>query len=305
MATFTIKTVPLSTIGKDGYQRQLSDTAVDAIVNHFDLAQWNLPKVVEQKNGDHRVVAGQHRVEAARKMSAQGKWPFTEPDGQLLCQVISGLSSQTEEADLFLSDANNTRRLTAFDKHIARLVAKHPDAEGVQLALDNVKVKLVHKQKSQNGHTSRPSACSTTPTRWAARRWWMRRWSLPPRRGLPPTSIGSGATSSVVWRSSSASGRLLAPTTRRGSSACCIVRSISRRPSSVGPVGCLPRRTCRMTPTFRSRLSFGHPRRSLGLTAPTAIHVVVGATQLVHWEPSNPVEGVHRDNHTYRLRPGA
>lgn len=154
MATFTIQPVALADISKDGYQRPLKESQRDAIVNGFDPAQWNLPKVVAKNGGGFRVVAGQHRIEAARALARTPKrWPFTSPLGVIDCQVIGGFTSIEEEAHLFLNDDKNTRRLSTFDKHTAGLVANVQRAVDVQRALDAHGITLVHKQRRENGKT--------------------------------------------------------------------------------------------------------------------------------------------------------
>jgi hypothetical protein len=154
MANFDIAPVAIADISKDGYQRDRNDIHVTSIVDGFDPAQWNLPKVVAKPGGGYRVVAGQHRIAAAAILaSSPTTWPFSTPVGTILCQVISGFSSVEEEARLFLADDRGTKRLTTYDRHRAGLVAKEPRSLDVQRALDKHGLPLVHKQRHQNGKT--------------------------------------------------------------------------------------------------------------------------------------------------------
>jgi hypothetical protein len=151
MATFKIETVPLSKIDAAVYQRDLKPEHVKDIVSKFDPPQWDLPKVVLRTDGTYHVVAGKNRVEAARELSALGRWPFDEPDGDLLCQVIYGITSIEEEANLFLEDATNTLNLTPFNKHHAGLTAKKPRALDIEEACNNVGIPVVQRQRNLTG----------------------------------------------------------------------------------------------------------------------------------------------------------
>lgn len=158
MHTFKVQTIALAQIvDPDGYQRDIDDPTVLKIVTGFDPAQWDLPKVAEVGERQYRVIAGQHRVEAARDfmeaVRTGGDWPFSTPAGYLEVQVILGMSSVEEEADLFLKDASNKKPIAPYYKHRAALVAGYPMAVDVQAALDRYGVRLVRRQKTLNGET--------------------------------------------------------------------------------------------------------------------------------------------------------
>src|ERR1035437_4738632 len=150
MSTFQIKPISLAAITADGYQRDIDPLIVARIVARFDAAQWDLPKV-SVVDGAYRVIAGQHRVEAARQFLADNQWPFETPAGYIDVQVISGLSGVEEEADLFLSDAGNKKAIAPFFKHRAGLVACHQDSLDIERSLQRYGVNLVHRQKRASG----------------------------------------------------------------------------------------------------------------------------------------------------------
>lgn len=153
MNTFAIREVALDSITKDGYQRDLYDSKVAEIVAAFDPAQWDLPKLTEKSPGEFRVIAGQHRVAAARALAESGAWPFDTPLGSIQAQVVLGITDTADEARLFLADAKNKKPLSPFDKHRASLVAEDRRALDVQDALDRLGIVLVRKQGAKNGQT--------------------------------------------------------------------------------------------------------------------------------------------------------
>jgi len=152
-SSFTIRTIPLSAISVDKYQRDRLDATVEKIVANFDLAQWDLPKVTETSDDEFRVIAGQHRVEAARLLEVRKLWPFSTPVGHIEAQVVSGIEGTKGEAILFMRDAKNKKPLAPFDTHRASLIAEDPKAIEVQNALDRLGIKLVKKQGVKNGET--------------------------------------------------------------------------------------------------------------------------------------------------------
>jgi hypothetical protein len=134
--SFSIEPVALSLITKDGYQRDRVDSHVDRIVSQFDPAQWDLPKVALKEDGTYRVIAGQHRVEAARRLQNDQSWPFSTEPGIIDAQVITGIPDTRGEAALFMADAKNKKNLSAFDKHRASIIAGDERAIEVQAAVD-------------------------------------------------------------------------------------------------------------------------------------------------------------------------
>ena len=150
--SFTIREIPLDSITTDGYQRERIDSHVERIAGGFDPAQWDLPKVTERPDG-YRVIAGQHRVEAARVLAERGSWPFLTPVGVIQAQVVEGISDTKGEAVLFMADAKNKKSLSPYDKHRAALVAEERQAIEVQEALDTVGVPLVRRQRSKSGQS--------------------------------------------------------------------------------------------------------------------------------------------------------
>lgn len=153
MTAFTIQTVPLSAISTDGYQRDRIDSHVERIVDTFDPSQWDLPKLTDKGDGTFRVIAGQHRVEAARRLVDMGAWPFGTTPGEIEAQVISGIDDTRGEALLFMADARNKKALSPFDKHRASLVAEDRQALEVQAALDKLGLQLVRRQRTKSGQT--------------------------------------------------------------------------------------------------------------------------------------------------------
>lgn len=153
MNSFDIQIVSMGSLSRDGYQRDLDEAKVADITSNFDAAQWDLPKVVETGAKAYRVVAGQHRVEAARRFLAKNEWPFSTPKGHLQVQVVRGIESIAEEADLFLKDAANSRTISPFFKHRAALVAGYPHALDIQAAFDRYGIQLVRRQRTLNGKT--------------------------------------------------------------------------------------------------------------------------------------------------------
>ena len=157
MSTFKIRPIPLAAITTNGYQRDIDPLVVARIVARFDAAQWDLPKVAEVEGG-YRVIAGQHRVEAARHFLADDQWPFETPQGYIDVQVIAGLGSVAEEADLFLSDAGNKKAIAPFFKHRAGLEACHQDSLDIEASLQRYAVNLVPRQRRMTGTTFVPIA---------------------------------------------------------------------------------------------------------------------------------------------------
>lgn len=152
MATdFVIQTIPLATVTKDGYQRDRIDSWVEHIAANFDLAEWDLPKVVYTGDGAYRVIAGQHRIEAARLLQEQNSWPFSTPVGEIEVQVVLGIENSVGEAVLFMKDARNKKALSPYDKHRASLHAREPRALEIQQALDQLGIPLVKRQRAKNG----------------------------------------------------------------------------------------------------------------------------------------------------------
>lgn len=158
MTSFETKVISLGeVIAPNGYQRDLNPLVVDRIVNGFDAAQWDLPKAA-LVDGGYRIIAGQHRVEAARIFLADPAlaWPFPTPAGWLDVQVIIGLDSVVEEAELFLNDAGNKKAITPYFRHRAGLVAQHQDSLDIEEAIVRHRVNLVQRQRRLSGDTFVP-----------------------------------------------------------------------------------------------------------------------------------------------------
>lgn len=154
MSTFNIKAVNVDDISTDGYQRDFSLQKAEEIAKHFNLAEWDFPKVAPRnEDGLYLAVAGQHRVGATRILRDIGKWPFNTPIGYVEVIVLDGIGGTNEQADLFLSDATNKKPLTPFDKHRAGVIAGKEMALDIQDALDAVGLRLVRRQKQANGKT--------------------------------------------------------------------------------------------------------------------------------------------------------
>lgn len=153
MVKVTIQTVPLDKITLDGYQRDEYPGHVDKIVRGFDLAQWDLPKLVAKEDGSYRAVAGQHRVQVARRLADEHRWPFETPVGQIEAQVVAGYADEADEARLFMHDARNKKPLSAYDRHRAAQKAGERQALEVQAALDGAGIRLVKRQARKTGST--------------------------------------------------------------------------------------------------------------------------------------------------------
>lgn len=147
----SIQAINIDTIDVNGYQRDKSQNQVDKIVSKFNLAEWDLPRVIDQNNGRYEVVNGQHRVEAARSMRNDGTWPFNSTPGILEVQVVNGLNGAKEAAGLFLRDARNKKELSPFDKQRAGIVYDEPMALDIQAALNAFGVPLVHRTNGKDG----------------------------------------------------------------------------------------------------------------------------------------------------------
>lgn len=149
--SFTIETVKLANITKDSYQRDINPAHAETIADFFDAAQWDLPKLALVGPDIYRVVAGQHRVAAADILEKRGEWPFDTPVGAIQSQVVHGVRTVKDEAELFLRDAKNKKSLRPFDTHRAALVAEHRDAIEIQQALDKWDIPLTRKQRAKSG----------------------------------------------------------------------------------------------------------------------------------------------------------
>ena len=150
MGTFEIKTIPLSSLSVDGYQRPLNQRRVEEIADHFDLVQWNLPKV----SGAGLVVVGHHRTEALRLLLERNQWPFDDiPAGYLQVQVVH--LDPADEADLILDDISNVKPWSAYNRHQAALLGRksprHQCAVDVQAALDHYSIPLRERQRAKDG----------------------------------------------------------------------------------------------------------------------------------------------------------
>ena len=154
MSTFEIRTIPLASITTDvRYQREFKPERAQFIADHFDPAQWNLPKVVASV-GKNACVVGQHRIGALHILLARGEWPLSTSAGHLQAQIVEGLDSEGE-ADLFLDDIANVKPVSQFAQHNAALEGKrsprHQRAVDIQSALDRYGIPLRERQRSSKG----------------------------------------------------------------------------------------------------------------------------------------------------------
>lgn len=115
------------------YQRKLSPSQVERIVNSFDPDHFGTLQISLRPSGVKVVLDGQHRIEAVHKLG----WSNTK----VPCLVHEGLTVQ-EEAAIF-AGSNNSKALSPIDKFRARIVAKEPKALGIQQAVEDAGFKLV------------------------------------------------------------------------------------------------------------------------------------------------------------------
>lgn len=122
----TITSLKFDTADWGGYQRHVSDKAVNRIVHGFNPAMFEPITVSMREDGTMWVIDGHHRAVAASRMGRE-----TVP-----ARVIYGLD-RTGEAELFRELAKSRLPLSKVDEHNAALSSKDPEAIAVQAVLDD------------------------------------------------------------------------------------------------------------------------------------------------------------------------
>ena len=121
-------------------QRELSQAKGDSIAAEFDMGKFGYP-VVNQVDGIHWVIDGQHR------MYALGKQPAATRGTTIECEVYENLSEQ-EMADLFLG-RNNARPVTVFERFTVGVTAGHPRENAIMKIVTAAKLEI--KRDHQKG----------------------------------------------------------------------------------------------------------------------------------------------------------
>jgi hypothetical protein len=112
------------------YQRARREPHVRRIVENWNPLIFR-PPLVAERNGEMWVVNGQHGVEAAIRLGI--------PE---IPVILTKTASVAEDADLFGRVNSADRRLSACERHKARVVAGDAKAVEIQWAIDNTGWKL-------------------------------------------------------------------------------------------------------------------------------------------------------------------
>lgn len=115
--------IDINALKSGDYQRNINVAHTQKIVRNFNKREFD-PIVVSDRDGDLRLIDGQHRVSACKAIGIKS----------VMARIISGLSEE-EEAKLFL-DLSGTKgqikRLTPQDIFNAKIIAKDPTALSVK-----------------------------------------------------------------------------------------------------------------------------------------------------------------------------
>lgn len=109
------------------YQRKISPSKVQDIVDNFDADSLRTLDVSHRGNGVHVVLDGQHRLEAIHRLG----WS----DQRVPCLVHEGLTLEDEA--LIFNRSNTAKPLHPVDRFRSRVVGKDPQALMVKQAVED------------------------------------------------------------------------------------------------------------------------------------------------------------------------
>jgi len=126
--------VPKETLTVDpAYQRPLNVSRAENMARNFNWAAFGALTVYRRPNGDLKIVVGQHRWQAALRRPDITKVPCVvfENEKQALA------AQRALEAKTFIGESVETRNISAYRKHKAGCVARHPLPRKVQELIDS------------------------------------------------------------------------------------------------------------------------------------------------------------------------
>jgi hypothetical protein len=120
----TTELIALNKIVPAGYQRGTKAAQVKKIIAKFNEAKLDALVVSLQSDGTYHIIDGAHRAEALRQMG----------HSHASARILTGLTYE-QEAELFASQDEDTRRLSTLDLYKSGIIAQRDDCLHIEKIL--------------------------------------------------------------------------------------------------------------------------------------------------------------------------